>query len=58
MLIDIGHVGQNAMLSASALGLGSCCLAAFDSAKCDQALEVDGTDEYTVYVVTVGQVKG
>jgi SagB-type dehydrogenase family enzyme len=57
MLIDAGHAGQNAMLSASALGLGSCCLAAYDAAKCDQALGVDGTDEYTVYAVTAGSLK-
>jgi SagB-type dehydrogenase family enzyme len=56
MLIDVGHVGQNAMLSASALGLGSCCLAAFDSAKCDDALGVNGVDEYTIYAVTAGNI--
>ncbi|MCL2526683.1 MAG: SagB/ThcOx family dehydrogenase, partial [Coriobacteriia bacterium] len=29
MLIDLGHLGQNLMLSATAMGLGSCCMAAF-----------------------------
>ena len=56
MLIDLGHAGQNAMLSAAALGLGSCCLAAYDAAKCDAALGLDGVNEYTVYAVTVGGV--
>jgi SagB-type dehydrogenase family enzyme len=54
MLIDLGHVGQNVMLSAAALGMGSCCFAAFDSTQCDKALGVDGFDEYTVYAVSVG----
>jgi SagB-type dehydrogenase family enzyme len=54
MLIDLGHVGQNAMLSAAALGMGSCCFAAFDSARCDEVLGVDGDNEYTVYAVSVG----
>ncbi|MCL2573274.1 MAG: SagB/ThcOx family dehydrogenase [Defluviitaleaceae bacterium] len=57
ILIDLGHVGQNIMLSAAALGLGSCCLAAYDQAECDKVLMVDGVDEYTVYGVTVGVVK-
>ena len=54
MLIDLGHLGQNAMLSAAALGLGSCCMAAYDQKACDKAVGVDGIDEYTVYAVSVG----
>jgi len=54
MLIDLGHVGQNVMLSAEALGLGSCCCAAYDQALCDAALGFDGEQEYTVYAVPVG----
>jgi len=53
-LIDLGHVGQNAMLSAAAMGLGSCCCAAYDTALCDKLLGVDGTDEFTVYAIPVG----
>jgi nitroreductase len=45
------------MLSAAALGLGSCCLAAFDVEKCDSVLKLDGLEEYTVYAATVGYVK-
>ena len=54
VLIDLGHVGQNAMLSAVALGLGSCCMAAFDQKACDKVIGVDGLEEYTVYGVSVG----
>jgi SagB-type dehydrogenase family enzyme len=54
MLIDLGHLGQNVMLSAAALGLGSCCMAAYDQQLCDEALGVDGINEYTVYAVSVG----
>ena len=53
-LIDFGHVGQNLMLSASAMGLGSCCIAAYDQALCDQALGLDGYEEYTVYAFVAG----
>jgi SagB-type dehydrogenase family enzyme len=54
MLIDLGHAGQNVMLSAAALGLGSCCIAAFDQALCDGAFGLDGIDEYIVYAITAG----
>jgi len=55
MLIDLGHAGQNAMLSAAALGLGSCCMAAYDQEECDKTLGFDGINEYTVYAVAVGK---
>ena len=54
MLIDLGHAGQNAMLSAAALGLGSCCMAAYNQLLCDESLGFDGLNEYTVYAVAVG----
>jgi SagB-type dehydrogenase family enzyme len=57
MLIDLGHVGQNAMLSAAALGMGSCCFAAFGSARCDEVLGTDGDSEYTVYAISAGFAK-
>ena len=56
-LIDFGHVGQNLMLSASAMGLGSCCVAAYDQALCDQTLGLDGYEEYTVYAFVAGNPK-
>ena len=56
ILIDLGHVGQNVMLSAAALGLGSCCIAAYNQKLCDEALGVNGIDEYTVYAIPVGVV--
>ena len=57
MLIDLGHVGQNIMLSASALGLGSCCYAAYDQKLCDNILNIDGYEEYTVYVCSAGNIR-
>ena len=56
MLIDLGHLGQNVMLSAVDMGLGSCCMAAYDQKLCDEFLEIDGVDEYTVYLIPVGNV--
>ena len=57
VLIDLGHMGQNIMLSAASLGLGSCCIAAFDQKASDTHLKVDGNNEFTVYAITVGKAK-
>jgi len=57
VLIDLGHVGQNFMLSAAAMGLGSCCMAAYDQKLCDEALGFDGYEEYTVYACSIGKTK-
>lgn len=57
MLIDLGHIGQNLMLSATAMGLGSCCIAAYDQKKCDDTFSFNGVDEYTVYVLPFGNLK-
>ena len=57
MLIDVGHMGQNGMLSATALGLGSCNIAAYNQELCDKVLGFDGSEEYTVYILPVGVVK-
>jgi len=57
VLIDVGHVGQNLMLSASAMGLGSCCIAAYNQTLCDKVLGLDGDEEYTVYACTVGETR-
>ncbi|MCL2620741.1 MAG: SagB/ThcOx family dehydrogenase [Defluviitaleaceae bacterium] len=57
VLIDLGHVGQNIMLSAVALGLGTCCVAAFDQEVADTHLKVDGNDEFTVYAITLGYAR-
>lgn len=57
MLIDLGHIGQNLMLSAQALGLGSCCIAAYNQQVCDDVLGLDSINEYTVYGLPVGSGK-
>ncbi|MCL2350315.1 MAG: SagB/ThcOx family dehydrogenase [Defluviitaleaceae bacterium] len=57
VLIDLGHIGQNVMLSAVSLGLGSCCIAAFNQKISDATLQVDGNDEFTVYAIPVGVPK-
>jgi len=56
ILMDLGHVGQNIMFSSTAMGLGSCCYAAYDQDLCDKILGIDGQEEFTVYVCAVGNI--
>ncbi|MCL2226249.1 MAG: SagB/ThcOx family dehydrogenase [Oscillospiraceae bacterium] len=56
-MLDAGHVGQNMMFSAAAMGMGSCCIAAYNQKVCDEILGLDGDEEYTVYACAVGFVK-
>jgi SagB-type dehydrogenase family enzyme len=56
MLLDAGHICQNLYLAAEALGLGVCAIGAYDQAAMDAILELDGEDEYTVYLAPVGKI--
>ena len=56
MLIDAGHICQNLYLAATSLGLGTCAVGAYDQAAMNALLELDGEDEYVVYLAPVGKV--
>jgi SagB-type dehydrogenase family enzyme len=56
MLIDAGHVCQNLYLACEAIGCGTCAIAAYNQKASDELLEIDGTDEYTVYIAPVGKI--
>lgn len=53
--VEAGHVCQNLYLACEAVGAGACAIDAYDQAKMDAVLGVDGEDEFTVYVATVGR---
>lgn len=53
--IDAGHVCQNLYLAAQAIGCGTCAVAAYDQIKADRLVDVDGKDEFTVYLAPVGK---
>lgn len=55
MLIDVGHICQNLYLAAAALSLGTCAVGAYDQAAMDAIFELDGEDEYVVYLAPVGK---
>jgi SagB-type dehydrogenase family enzyme len=54
--LDAGHVGQNLYLACTAMGAGTCAVAAYDQDDCDELLAVDGEEEFTVYIAPVGRV--
>ncbi len=54
--IDAGHVCQNLYLAVEAIDAGTCAIAAYDQDLTDSLLEVDGEDEFTVYMAPVGKV--
>lgn len=56
MLLDAGHICQNLYLAVTALGLGTCAVGAYDQAAMDAIFELDGEDEYTVYLAPVGKI--
>jgi SagB-type dehydrogenase family enzyme len=56
--LDAGHVCQNLYLACSAVGCGTCAVAAYHQEMMDRLLGVDGEDEFTLYLAPVGKVGG
>ncbi|MFH2113428.1 MAG: beta-eliminating lyase-related protein, partial [Spirochaetota bacterium] len=55
VLLDAGHACQALYGACEALGLGTCAIGAYDQAPMDDALGVDGQEEFTVYAAPVGR---
>jgi SagB-type dehydrogenase family enzyme len=55
MHLDAGHVMQNLYLCAEAIDSGVCAIAAFYDDKINETLGLDGVDQFTVYVGTLGK---
>jgi SagB-type dehydrogenase family enzyme len=53
-LLEAGHVAQNVLLAAAALGLGSVALGGFFDRLLDRLLGLDGVNESALYCVAVG----
>ncbi len=53
---DSGHLCQNLYLAAEAIGAGACAIGAYEQAKMDALLGVDGEDEFVIYVAPVGKI--
>ncbi len=53
--LDAGHVCQNLYLACEAIGAGTCAIAAYNQQEMDNLLQVDGKEEFTIYLAPVGK---
>ncbi|MGB5156802.1 MAG: SagB/ThcOx family dehydrogenase [Desulfobacterales bacterium] len=56
ILLDAGHVCQNLYLACEAINAGTCAIGAYDQDELDSLLNIDGTDEFAIYLAPVGKV--
>lgn len=54
--LDAGHVCQNLYLAVEAIGAGTCAIGAYDQKAVDKAIDVNGKDEFTIYIASVGKI--
>jgi SagB-type dehydrogenase family enzyme len=57
ILMDAGHVCQNLYLACEAIGAGTCGVGAYDQEQLDHLLNLDGTDEFVIYLAPVGKIR-
>jgi SagB-type dehydrogenase family enzyme len=53
-LLEAGHLGENAYLAATSMGLGACGVGAFMDDAMNQMLGIDGVEEAAVYMLAAG----
>jgi len=53
--LDAGHVCQNLYLACESIGCVTCAVAAYHQQEVDALLQVDGVDEFAVYLAPVGR---
>jgi SagB-type dehydrogenase family enzyme len=58
MHLDAGHVCQNLYLAAEAVGCGACAIGAFYDDSLNEALQIDGVEQFAVYVGVLGKKRG
>lgn len=55
ILIDVGHLCQNLYLAGESIDCGTCAIGIYDQELVDSMIQVDGQDEFTVYLAAVGK---
>jgi SagB-type dehydrogenase family enzyme len=55
--LDVGHVCQNLYLAAPSVGCGTCAIAAFSDEDMSRTLDIDGVEQFAIYVATVGKTR-
>jgi SagB-type dehydrogenase family enzyme len=54
--LDAGHVCQNLYLACEVIGAGTCAVAAYHQQLIDRLVQVDGRDEFVIYLAPVGRM--
>lgn len=52
--IEVGHIAQNVALQCVSLGLSSCVVGAFYENKINKIIGVDGKEQSSIYIQTIG----
>lgn len=55
LFLDAGHICQNLLLAAEALGCGGCPIAAFYDEEANDLLGLDGENEAVLYAASIGR---
>jgi SagB-type dehydrogenase family enzyme len=55
IFLDAGHVAQNLYLCARAINCGVCAIAAFSDDDMNRILDMDGKEQFVIYMATVGK---
>ena len=55
MHLDAGHVCQNLYLSAESIDSGVCAIAAFSDDDMNRLMNVNGQEQFVIYIATVGK---
>lgn len=55
ILIDVGHVCQNLYLASESIGAGTCAIGIYDQKLIDEILELDGDEEFVIFMGAVGK---
>ena len=55
--MEAGHVSQNICLECASLGLGAVPIGAFDDGQLDRLIGIDGGQEISLYVNSIGRIR-
>jgi len=55
--IEAGHVSQNICLECASLGLGAVPIGAYDDQRLDSLIGIDGEEEMSLYVNSIGRIR-
>ena len=54
--MEAGHICQNLYLASGAVGAGACAVGAFVQEEIDRLIDVDGEEEFAIYMARVGKI--